>query len=492
MRTAQLCITVMGKDVVAMRQARDAAEADADLVELRLDAMSSPDPEAALAGRRKPAIVTCRPLREGGLFDGNEADRLRILQRAQSLGAEFVDVEWDVRHQPFVDARGGRGVIVSRHDFEGIPADVAGVLAHLRTAGGEVAKLAVMVERASDLHALLAQARFDGSSVLIGMGQAGLATRVLAERFGSRWTYAGDGLAPGQVAASRLLDEFRFRRIAADASVYGLLGRPVVNSLSPAMHNAGFAAAGVNAVYVPLESRDLNGFRAFAEQIGMQGASVTIPFKRDVLPLLDEIAPAAAAAGAVNTIAVRNGRWIGMNTDADGFLEPLKKRMPQLTALRAVILGAGGAARGVGLALLGEGAQVTIAARRGDAARTVARAIGAGESAWPPRAGSWDLLINATPVGSRSVAGAPFSGPLDGRLVYDRVYDPDPTELMRAAGHAGCSTIGGLEMLVAQAERQFQIWTGQRPAEGLFEEAANRARANRRSYGVIGGHRGHA
>ncbi|MEO6236747.1 MAG: hypothetical protein ABIQ52_07075, partial [Vicinamibacterales bacterium] len=137
---------------------------------------------------------------------------------------------------------------------------------------------------------------------------------------------------------------------------------------------------------------------------------------------------------------------------------------------------------------------------RSDAARTVARAIGAGESAWPPGAGSWDLLINATPVGSRSAAGVPFSGPFDGRLVYDLVYDPDPTELMRAAADAGCSTIGGLEMLVAQAERQFQIWTGQRPAAGLFDEAADRARANRLiehertadRNGVIGVHRGHA
>jgi 3-dehydroquinate dehydratase / shikimate dehydrogenase len=472
----QLCITVTGHDSEAIRHARTAAEADADLVELRLDSMAVPEAEAALAGRRKPAIVTCRPRREGGLFDGSEEERLRILARAQALGAEFVDVEWDVRLDSFLEPRGGRGVIVSRHDFAGVPADIPALLHRLRSGGGEIAKLAVMVERASDLRPLLAAAGADAGSILIGMGRAGLATRVLAGRFGSRWTYAGNSVAPGQISARRLLDEFAFRRIRPDARVYGLLGRPVADSLSPAMHNAGFAALGLNAVYVPIESRDLDGVRELAAEAGLQGMSVTIPFKRDVLPLLDEVAPTAAAAGAVNTIAIRDGRWIGMNTDADGFLAPLHERLPDLAGIRVVILGAGGAARGVGVALRREGAYVAISARRPDEARTVARAIGADVTDWPPAAGSWDVLVNATPVGGTAEPDAvPFTGPFDGRLVYDLVYDPDPTALMRAAARAGCQAIGGLEMLVAQAERQFEIWTEQRPAAGLFRDAASRA-----------------
>jgi 3-dehydroquinate dehydratase/shikimate dehydrogenase len=473
--TTELCITVLGKDAEAIRHARSAAEVDADLVELRLDSMTSPDPAAALADRRKPVIVTCRPLREGGLFDGSEEERLRILERAQALGAEFVDLEWDVPLEAFFKARGGRGVIVSHHDFDGVPPNLPALLRQLRSAGAEVAKLAVMVERAADLRVLLENAQPDGGAVLIGMGRAGLATRVLAGRFGSRWTYAG-GVPVGQVSASRLLQEFQFRRIRADASVYALLGRPAIDSLSPAMHNAGFAALGLNAVYVPVESRDVAGFREFANLVGMRGASVTIPFKRDVMPLVDEVAPTAAAAGAVNTIVVRAGRWIGMNTDADGFLEPLRKRLPALAGVRAVILGAGGAARGVALALRLEGAHVAISARRPEAAKTVARAIGAAVAEWPPRPGSWDLLVNATPVGSAGESGCvPFPGPFDGSLVYDLVYDPDPTELMRAAELGKCPAIGGLEMLVAQAERQFEIWTGQRPPAGLFAGAASSA-----------------
>jgi 3-dehydroquinate dehydratase/shikimate dehydrogenase len=472
---ADLCITVTGRDVEAIRTARIAAEADADLVELRLDAMARPDAAAALAGRRKPVIVTCRPTREGGFFDGPEEARRRVLDEAHQHGAEFIDVEWDAVDADVVRARKGRGIVVSRHVFDGTPGDAAGMLDGLRRHGAEVAKLAVSCERIADLRTLLQAVRPDRSSILIGMGAGGTITRVLADRFGSRWTYAGDRVAPGQLPASRLLEEFRIRRVRPDAAVYGVLGCPVVNSLSPAMHNAGFAALGLNAVYVPLETRDLDGLRPFAEDIGLRGLSVTIPFKQDVIPLQDEVSPMARAAGAVNTIAIREGRWVGSNTDADGFLEPLRARGVALRDLRVTILGAGGSARGVGTALQREGARVSVAARRHDEAAKVAAAVGGSAAAWPPPAGSWDVLVNATPVGSRAVPGIPFDGPFDGGLVYDLIYDPDPTAFMRAAEDAGVTAIGGLAMLVAQAERQFEIWTGQRPPAGLFAAAASSA-----------------
>jgi len=480
---AELCITVIGRTADEIRRARTAAEADADLVELRLDSMERPDAAAALEGRRKPAIVTCRPLREGGMFEGAEEERLRVLSEAQARGAEYVDLEWDAVQTPVMKESGGRGVIVSRHVFDCTPRNAGQMLDHLRAQGGEVAKLAVMTEKLADLRTLLHAVRPDRSSILIGMGSGGAATRVLAARYGSRWTYAGNRVAPGQLPASRLIDEFRFRRIRPDAAVYGVLGRPVSRSLSPAMHNAGFAALGLNAAYVPFETRDLEDLRPFAAEIGLRGLSVTIPFKQEVMALLDEAAPGAQAAGAVNTIAIRNGRWIGSNTDADGFLEPLRSRRIDLRGLRVVILGAGGAARGVGMALAREGAHVAISARRADAAERVARDIGGRATTWPPPARWWDLLVNATPVGSRALPGTPFEGAFDGRLVYDLVYDPDPTALMARAAAEGVETIGGLAMLVAQAERQFEIWTGQRPPAGLFAEAAASAIRNRTEQG---------
>jgi shikimate dehydrogenase len=246
------------------------------------------------------------------------------------------------------------------------------------------------------------------------------------------------------------------------------------------MHNAGFTALGLNAVYVPLETPDLCGLRPLAAHLRIKGLSVTIPFKRDVMALVDALDDEAAAAGAVNTIAERDGRWVGMNTDAEGFLAPLRSRLPEMRGLRAVILGAGGAARAAGLALRRMGAHVTICARRPEAAHAVAEAIEVAAGAWPPPSGSWDLLVNATPVGGvLAPDDVPIDGPFDGRLVYDLVYDPNPTALLRRAGAGGCPTLGGLDMLVAQAERQFEIWTGQRPPRGLFLQAATAALTRR-------------
>jgi shikimate dehydrogenase len=261
------------------------------------------------------------------------------------------------------------------------------------------------------------------------------------------------------------------------------------------MHNAGFEALGQNAVYVPLEAADIADFRRFAAETDLRGASVTIPFKVDAMSLADDVSPLAKAVGAVNTIGRSQGRWSGTNTDVDGFLEPLKRRT-DVRGLRAMVLGAGGAARAVAFGLVREGATVAIAARRPEAAETIALGAGAHVAEWPPRADAWDLLVNATPIGSRALPGSPIdlktgSGKREaergkrkagsGPIVYDLVYTPDPTELMTTASAAGCAVIGGIEMLVAQAEQQFEFWTGHRPPAGLFAEAAAQAIRKRES-----------
>ncbi|HET7619948.1 MAG TPA: type I 3-dehydroquinate dehydratase [Vicinamibacterales bacterium] len=476
MSDPQICATVTGRTADEIRRARDAASA-ADLVELRLDSMARPDPAAALADRKRPAIVTCRAARDGGGFRGSEEERRRLLADAASLGAEFIDVEWDAGFEPLIAARRGRGVIVSLHDFDGMPADLPERVAAMRATGAEVVKVAISASRLSDLIALrdLAPRGPDADVVLIAMGAAGVPSRVLPAAFGSRWTYAGDSVAPGQVPLDRLLHEFRIRRIRPDAALYGVAGRPVTRSLSPAMHNAGFAALSLNAAYVPLEAADAEDFRQFADAFGLRGASVTTPFKIELAGLADEVSPVAHAVGAINTLVRRDGRWTATNTDVDGFLEPLRGRV-SLRGTRATVLGSGGAARAVAVALSREGAAVTIAARNAAAARDVAEQSGARVGPWPPAAASWDLLVNATTCGSAANPGMPIpASAIGGRLVYDLVYEPDPTPLMSAARDAGVEAIGGLEMLVAQAERQFETWTGQRPPRGLFHEAALQA-----------------
>jgi shikimate dehydrogenase len=229
-------------------------------------------------------------------------------------------------------------------------------------------------------------------------------------------------------------------------------------------------------VYLPLRAVDVDDFAAFARGIGLKGASVTIPFKVALYEHVDEAYATARRIGAINTIRIVDGRWLGGNTDVSGFLRPLQDRHVSLRGLRAAILGAGGAARAVAIALASSGVDVRVHARNRARAEQVAM-IGSGAAGpWPPEPGSWDLLVNCTPVGmypdpDRSPVGAEA---LTGRLVYDLVYSPKTTRLLREAEHAGCETIGGLEMLVAQAGEQFAWWTDMRPPAGAMRAAAER------------------
>jgi shikimate dehydrogenase len=238
------------------------------------------------------------------------------------------------------------------------------------------------------------------------------------------------------------------------------------------MHNAGFAHFGLDAVYVPLEAPDAADFARFARAIPLSGASITAPFKVALMQEVDELEPLARRVGAINTLIVRDGRWTGANTDVHGFSTPLIGRLA-MRGVRATILGAGGAARAVAVALADMGAAVTVSARRQDAARGIAELAGGRVGEFPPVQGSWDVLVNAIPAGPDAALRSPIEGaPLDGEIVFDLVYAPAKTKLLADARAAGCMTIGGLEMLVAQAERQFELWTGHTPPEGLFAAAA--------------------
>jgi 3-dehydroquinate dehydratase/shikimate dehydrogenase len=456
-----------------LRERRDRVQ-DADLVELRVDTVSDPSAVGALAGRRLPVIFTCRPSWEGGYFAGSEEQRHRLLQDAQQLGAEYVDVEWKAGFEDLLNARGGKGIVLSTHDFAGVPDDLVERAATMSATGAEVIKIAASVTRLSDCLPLISLGRASTTpTVLIGMGDAGLATRVLAARIGSCWTYAGDGVAPGQLSPCELRHKYSFDSLSHRTTLYGVVGRPVMHSLSPAMHNAAFKAAEIDAVYLPLAAADFNDFLGFAEAIGIKGASVTAPFKLNAFEAATECDPVSRRIHSVNTLRRDGARWLGYNTDVAGLLKPLGSAMT-VKGRRATVLGAGGAARAVSEALSGAGAHVAISARNADRAALTAELTGASTVDWPPPSGSWDLLVNATPVGTApDLHATPLpGGPFSGELVYDLVYNPPYTQLLRDAEAAGCRTLGGLDMLVAQAELQFEWWTGIRPLEHAMRDAA--------------------
>lgn len=477
MARALLCVTVTAPTTAELRRRRDEV-AGADLIELRLDTVADPNVAGALAGRRTPVIVTCRPTREGGQFAGSEDERRRLLREAVNLGADYVDVEWRARFDDLLADTGGRRIVLSMHDFEGVPADLAAQVQAMRSTGADVVKVAVATRRLADCVALLdlgAQASRRGGLVVIGMGEHGLATRVLAARFGSAWTYAGPIADVGQLDAATLAKEYRFASISEATAVYGIVGGSVAHSVSPAMHNAAFAASRIDAVYLPLPAESADDFVAFGKAIGIKGASITIPHKVTLFDRVDEVYAVARRIGAINTIRCEGSRWVGGNTDAEGFLEPLRQRVA-LKGVRASILGAGGAARAVAVALVSTGATVRIHARDRQRAQDVATLTSADVGEWPPAPSTWDLLVNTTPVGMYPQAGdtpVPRQS-LTGRWVYDLVYNPPLTRLLQEADAAGCQTIGGLDMLVAQAQEQFQWWTGSRPPAGIMREAALR------------------
>jgi 3-dehydroquinate dehydratase/shikimate dehydrogenase len=474
-----LCITIAAPTTADLIRQRDAAD-QADVIELRLDMLQDVDVAGALEGRRRPAIVTCRPWWEGGSFTGAEEDRQRLLARALELGAEYVDVEWQA---PFVRdllaMTGGRRLIVSSHDFAGVPADLRDRARAMRATGAEVVKLAATAVRLSDCLPLMelgAEMGKQGGLVVIAMGERGLTSRVVPSRFRSAWTYAGPIEDIGQIGAGTLLDDYRFRRLSDSTEIYGLVGSRVSHSVSPAMHNAAFAAANVDAVYLPLPAADADDFVTFGRAIGIKGASVTIPFKVPLFESVDEVYPVARRVGAINTIRNAEGRWLGGNTDVEGFLAPLRDRGVSTRGMRATILGAGGAARAVAVGLSPICSEVTICARNRSYAEEVASVASARVGAWPPAPGSWDMLVNCTPIGMHPhVDDTPVAAEsLTGRLVYDLVYNPTMTRLLRDAVRVGCDTIGGLEMLVAQACEQFRWWTGARPSASVMRAAALR------------------
>ena len=472
-----LCATVTGETTAELRRNRDAV-ADADLVEVRLDSVSDPSVAGALAGRRRPVVVTCRPGWEGGGFKGSEEERKRLLSEALALGAEFVDLEWRAHFHDLIAQTGGRRIVLSSHDFLDLPVDLTSRVYAMRSTGAEVIKIAVVMKRLSDCIRLLdlgAQSGKQGGLALIGMGEYGLPTRVLAARFGSIWTYAGSLPDLGQVTADALLKDYHFRAIGDATGIYGLTGGALGHSVSPAMHNAAFRAAHLDAVYLPLRAVSADDFVSFGKAIGISGASVTIPFKVSLFDSMDEVFAVARRIGAINTIHVQGGRWIGGNTDAVGFLAPLQDR-GRVEGLRAAILGGGGSARAVAVALSSKGCRVRLHARTRAQAEEIAVLTPVEVGPWPPEPGSWDLLINCTPVGMHPrVDETPIPAEqLTGRQVYDLIYNPQTTRLLREAAERGCEAIGGLDMLVAQAQEQFQWWTGTKAPSGVMREAALR------------------
>ena len=461
--------------------------------ELRLDYLREYDGleaqlhEMLLRSRSPHTIATCRRAEAGGLFAGSAEDQAVVLEAAVRAGCQWVDIEMESVRRAGVAVlsrfRPAR-VIVSQHNFRKTPplSDIYRRLSRLPVA---IVKIATHARNLSDnlrFQRLLRGRRGRGPKlVAFALGPSGLPSRLLSLRWGCPFAYASAGslsaVAPGQLPAEVMRSVYRVEHLDHRTQLYGVVGSRASMSLSPAMQNAAFQAKHVNAVYLPCETNHLRDFLSFARHLGFAGFSVTMPFKRAIIPELDWVDPLASQIGACNTVAVQHGKWMGWNTDAAAVVEVLTKRL-RLAGSRILILGAGGAARSAACALRAEGAAVFIAARREAAARTLARSVSAQVVPWGSAEGlDVDAVINSTPVGmAPHVDALPIDlARLRVRVVFDMVYYPQETRLLADARGRGLTTISGLEMLVAQGGRQFEIWTGQSAPRALMEQAVRQA-----------------
>jgi 3-dehydroquinate dehydratase/shikimate dehydrogenase len=429
------------------------------------------------------AIATCRRTANGGKFSGSLAAELEVLTKCAAVGFHMVDLELESAEalkkadlQKLRDT--GIGLLISHHDFTGTH-DLDGIFSRIEAFHPDFIKVVPTAKSLIDNHTLIQfLERMNDNSNLIGicMGDAGIISRVLGVRAGSAFTFAaatvGEETGPGQIASRTLIETYRIDQVDAATKIYGVAGNPIRSSLSPIMMNTAFRRETVNAVYLALQTARLSDLLKLVYDIPIQGVSVTMPLKQEIMAHLERTDPLSARIGACNTVLrAQDGKLYGFNTDVAGITGPLEKRMP-LAGAKVLVLGAGGAARAAVFGLREKGANVFILNRTAETAQKLARQSGSKTIRKEALAKtSFDAIINATPVGMAGNKTAPLleARDLNTRLVFDLVYNPLETPLLHLARQLSIPIITGVEMFVHQGARQFEIWTGKpAPEEEMF------------------------
>jgi 3-dehydroquinate dehydratase/shikimate dehydrogenase len=485
----RICVAIGAPDVQRLEHLMvEALERGHRFLEIRLDMLDDPAAGAVLmdrVGESNPqmlVLATCRRKEAHGAFEGTVEEQQRILEAAIEGGAKLVDVEIEsVEVKPSIlsELAEGARTVLSYHDFESCPA-LGPILERLRKHPADVYKVAVTATKPSDNIKVFKLLETPSEQPLVGlaMSEIGAPSRILGPSRGSLFSFAAPdvapGTAPGQLTATAMRDLYQAHKRSRFTKIYGVIASPVAHSLSPALHNRSFRRRRLNACYVPfrVEPKHLKDFLELADYLGVEGFSVTIPHKQEILKRLDEIDPLAQRIGAVNTVFRRKGKLYGTNSDVAGVIVPLEKRI-RIEGSRVLIVGAGGAARAAAFALADKGAEVLIAARDHGKATALAKAAGAKVAPWDGLAAeTFDALINATPVGMHpNVDQNLFPDKVPAALVFDMVYNPLETALLRHAKQQGAQTIQGLEMFLEQAAAQFELWTGAKAPRTTMRDA---------------------
>ena len=465
-------------------------------IELRLDFLAKAIDFKRLAPYKQcPWVATLRRPMDGGRFGGTEAERQTILRQAIVSGVfEWVDLETDIAST--IPRFGKVKRIVSYHNLSETPANLDEIYARMLEQDADVYKIAVLAQNPEDMiRVLKLQQAAPKPTVAFCMGDIGQPSRFLALKYGAPWIYAAfnkeRGIAPGLPSLDDFRTTYPVKSIAPETRIFGVVGDPVDHSLSPLLHNQIYKRLGVKALYLPF--RVPRGMLPQAveayDAIPVNGYSVTIPHKEAAAQLAREKELNVVVTQAANTL-VRwpDGKFAAANTDYAAAVDSLKAHLAeragdgpvaQLSQLSVLLLGAGGVARAVALALHREGAQLTITSRTYERSQRLAEEVKCKAVDWHARHNvSFDVLINCTPVGMHpNVDEAPchFSILKPGVTVFDTIYRPETTLLIREARTRGCHTITGVDMFVRQAARQIELFIGQMPNQAEMRDIMRKA-----------------
>ena len=454
------------------------AEQGAKMVELRLDYLTSKVSIRRLLADRPEGtqiIITCRRKEDGGKWAGSEEARMLILREAIAEGVDYVDLEEDVAAQ--IPRFGRTKRIISYHNFRKTPDNLRELHTEMARLDPDIIKIATMANTPHDnLRMLEMMQESTVPTVGMCMGDMGTPSRILAGKFGAPFTYATfhheRTLAPGQLSFKQMTEIYRYERIGHDTAVYGVIADPVGHSLSPHIHNAEYEELGIDAVYCPFRvpTDCLDQFMHDAPRLGIRGLSVTIPHKEAIAKHLTKVDPAVKSIAAVNTVVFDGAERIGYNTDYNAAMDCLEHSLGEigeqpspLANKRVLVLGAGGVARPIVFGCRKRGASVTIASRTMKRSERLAEAFDAKAVEWESRHRvNCDVIVNCTPIGmhpnvDESPIGKTYLKP--SMLVFDTVYNPETTLLVKDARSRPCNVITGVEMFVRQAQLQFYLFT---------------------------------
>lgn len=470
-----ICLTLSGSTLDEMRRETEENGNYVDLVELRLDLLDEKEQgRASLFPSMvdKPVILTCRRVKDGGKWDKSE--RLRRALMLSALDGEFryIDIEEDIRRNTPLEVKArerGVRIIRSLHIFGESPSNLLAIAKKMAT-GGDIVKIAIMVRSIRETEELfrLSQKLSDIDKIIIGMGEYGLPTRVLYRKMGSYLVFSSEKeVAPGQISAKKLKMLYRADRVNKTTRVFGIVGNPVLHSLSPEIHNPAFHSLNIDAIYLPFPSESIGAFFHFAEYMRIEGFSVTIPYKKDVLSYLGNVDREVKMIGSCNTVVRRGELWKGLNTDYSGFILPIIKDIESSRIKSALVVGAGGASNAVVWALRNFSIKVTILNRTLEKAEILAKNNLSDYDTLENRKkyeGKVDLIVQTTSVGLypgeniSPLEGFSFTGK---EIAYDIIYRPKMTKFLKDAAEKGCTLHFGSEMLMAQARLQFKAFTQQ-------------------------------